>query len=118
MREDFDREWEEPSRRVVEGLKTWRPGHPTATLREIEAATDERLDRLRSRLVADSAMGERGGGLAGDSGGSPPGLSDLPGDVEGPGKPAAASGEPGPGRRGPGAAIGDLPGLRSRAFPP
>ena len=38
------------------GLADWRAAHPKATFREIEAALDERLDRLRARLLADLAL--------------------------------------------------------------
>ena len=37
-------------------MADWRAAHPKATLSEIEAALDERLDRLRARLLADLAL--------------------------------------------------------------
>jgi RNA polymerase-binding transcription factor DksA len=55
MREDFDREWDEHSKHVLRELKQWRLEHPKATLAEMETALDERLDRLRSRLLSDTA---------------------------------------------------------------
>lgn len=55
MRDDFDREWEKQSKALLGELKAWRLKHPKATLNEIEAATDERLDRLRSHLISDAA---------------------------------------------------------------
>jgi len=56
MRSDFDHDWRRLSDEVLSGLKEWRLAHPRATLREIEAALDERLVGLRARLLADAAM--------------------------------------------------------------
>jgi ribosomal protein S27AE len=56
MREDFDREWERLGEEVLSGIKEWRLQHPRATLREIEAAVDERLVRLRARMLKDAAL--------------------------------------------------------------
>ena len=50
-----DAEWREAGEEVIVGLKEWRLQHPKATLREIEAALDERLARLRVRLLRDAA---------------------------------------------------------------
>jgi hypothetical protein len=60
MRDDFDREWESQAKAMLGELKVWRLGHPKATLREIEAATDRRLDRLRSQLISDTATASDG----------------------------------------------------------
>ena len=48
--------WEELSNQVLTGLKEWRLQHPKATLREIEAALDERLADLRARMLQDMAL--------------------------------------------------------------
>lgn len=56
MREDFDREWERLGQEVLNGMKEWRLQHPHATLREIEEALDERLGRLRARMLEDAAL--------------------------------------------------------------
>jgi hypothetical protein len=56
MRTDFDQQWQELSAEVLSGMKEWRLQHPRATLREIEAALDERLARLRARMLADAAL--------------------------------------------------------------
>lgn len=56
MRTDFDRQWRELSDAVLSGMKEWRVQHPRATLREIEVALDERLARLRARLLEDAAL--------------------------------------------------------------
>jgi len=54
--EQFEQRWGEVSREVIVGMKEWRLQHPHATLKEIEQATDERLGRLRARMVEDSAQ--------------------------------------------------------------
>ena len=54
--EDFAKRWLELSEDVVTGMKEWRLQHPKATLREIETALDERLGRLRARLLQDAAL--------------------------------------------------------------
>ena len=56
MRKDFDRRWRELSDEVLTGMKEWRLQHPRATLSEIEAALDERLARLRARMLEDAAL--------------------------------------------------------------
>ncbi len=56
MRKDFDQQWRELSEEVLTGMKEWRLQHPRATLSEIEAALDERLSRLRARMLADAAL--------------------------------------------------------------
>jgi hypothetical protein len=37
-------------------MKEWRIQRPKATLKEIEIALDERLGRLRARLIEDMAL--------------------------------------------------------------
>jgi ribosomal protein S27AE len=56
MREDFDARWNELAQEVISGLKEWRVQHAKATLREIEAALDERLGHMRARLMEDVAL--------------------------------------------------------------
>ena len=41
---------------ALTGMADWRAQHPRATLREIEAAIDERLSLLRARLLQDVAQ--------------------------------------------------------------
>ena len=53
---DFDRSWRELSEEVIMGMKEWRLQHPKATLSEIETALDERLARLRARMLQDAAL--------------------------------------------------------------
>jgi len=48
--------WQELAEEVLTGLKEWRLQHPQATLREIEAALDERLSTMRARMLQDLAL--------------------------------------------------------------
>lgn len=56
MNSDFDAKWHELAEEVMIGMKEWRLQHPKATLREIERALDERLARLRARMLQDAAL--------------------------------------------------------------
>jgi hypothetical protein len=56
MQTDFDQHWQKLSEEVLSGMKEWRLQHPRATFREIEAAVDERLARLRARMLEDAAL--------------------------------------------------------------
>lgn len=46
--------WNDVSEDVLSGMIEWRLQHPKATLRAIEEAVDERLGRLRKRMVEDA----------------------------------------------------------------
>jgi ribosomal protein S27AE len=48
--------WAGDAASVWSGMADWRAAHPRATLSEIEEALDERLNRLRARLLADLAL--------------------------------------------------------------
>lgn len=56
MRSDFDAHWDELAEEVLSGMKAWRLQHPEATLRQIEAALDERLGKLQARMLQDAAL--------------------------------------------------------------
>jgi predicted RNA-binding Zn-ribbon protein involved in translation (DUF1610 family) len=56
MRDDFDAKWHELAEEVMSGMKEWRLQHPKATLREIEQALDERLGKMRARMLQDAAL--------------------------------------------------------------
>ena len=56
MRKDFDQNWRALGEEVLTGMKEWRLQHPRATFREIEAAIDERLNRMRARMLTDAAL--------------------------------------------------------------
>jgi hypothetical protein len=52
--------WASEAEAMLTGVKEWRQAHPRATLAEIEAAVDERLARVRARLIEDVALALRG----------------------------------------------------------
>jgi RNase P subunit RPR2 len=54
-RKALEQDWQALTDEVVIGMADWRVQHPRATLREIEATLDERLDRLRARMLSDAA---------------------------------------------------------------
>ena len=56
MRDDFDAKWHELAEEVMSGMKEWRLKHPRGTLCEIESALDERLGKMRARMLADTAL--------------------------------------------------------------
>ena len=56
QRDRLAAKWRESSEEVVSGVAEWREQHPKATLQEIEAALDERLGRLRARMLEDAAL--------------------------------------------------------------
>ena len=60
---DFDQRWEELSEEVLSGMKEWRLQHPRATLREMEEALDERLARMRARMLEDMALASKAADL-------------------------------------------------------
>ena len=53
---DFDCEWPEQSTAVLTGMKEWRLQHPKSSLDEIEVALDDRLSRLRAKMLQDLAL--------------------------------------------------------------
>jgi RNA polymerase-binding transcription factor DksA len=56
MRTDFDACWAELAEEMLSGMKEWRLQHRKATLCEIEAALDERLGKMRARMLQDAAL--------------------------------------------------------------
>ncbi len=51
-----DARWQQLTEEVITGMKEWRLQHPKATLTEIERALDERLGKVRARMLQDVAM--------------------------------------------------------------
>lgn len=47
------------SEEIVTGMRDWHMAHPKATFAEIQAAVDQRLDRLRARLLPEVALASR-----------------------------------------------------------
>lgn len=48
--------WQVLATEAFAEVQAWRRQHPTATLREIEVAMDERLAWLRAQVVQDTAL--------------------------------------------------------------
>src|SRR5215213_8499029 len=57
--------WVGDAESVWTGMADWRAAHPKATLSEIEAALDERLNQVRARVLADLALAPAASGVAG-----------------------------------------------------
>jgi ribosomal protein S27AE len=57
--------WAGDAESVWTGMADWRAAHPKATLSEIEAALDERLNRVRARVLADLALASAAAEVAG-----------------------------------------------------
>lgn len=98
------------------GICDWRTAHPTATFAEIEAAIDERLDRLRARLLQEVALASAAAGADRPA----PAWPVCPAC----GGAAGAAGDPGAdgdgvreSRRHPGPELRRLSGLWGWAFP-
>jgi hypothetical protein len=53
---DFEAHWHAMAEDVISGMQEWRLQHPRATLREIEQALDERLAKMRARMLQDAAL--------------------------------------------------------------
>jgi ribosomal protein S27AE len=65
--ERLGQRWREQMEEVQQGLADWRAAHPRATLREIEAALDERLARAKARLLEEAALASAVADLGGRS---------------------------------------------------
>ncbi len=48
--------WQQEVDAVMTGMKEWRLQHPRASFGEIEAALDERLAKMRARMLQDLAL--------------------------------------------------------------
>ena len=63
----MEQRWAGDAASVWSGMADWRAAHPKATFSEIEDALDERLNRLRARLLADLAMASAAAAVQGAS---------------------------------------------------
>jgi hypothetical protein len=48
--------WQEQSIELMTGMAEWRMQHPKATMREIEAELDRRLERVRAKMLEEAAL--------------------------------------------------------------
>ena len=60
---ELEGRWAQVVAEVTSGFADWRAAHPRATLRELEAALDERWARARARLLEDAALASRAADL-------------------------------------------------------
>jgi predicted RNA-binding Zn-ribbon protein involved in translation (DUF1610 family) len=86
MRSDFDAKWHELAEEVMSGMKEWRIQHPRATLREIEVALDERLGKMRARMLADAALASAAADMTSGEEGERPVCPECGKEVEARGK--------------------------------
>lgn len=70
----------------MSGMKEWRMQHPRATLREIEGALDERLAKMRARMLADAALASAAADIASGEEGERPVCPECGWEVEARGK--------------------------------
>ena len=53
---EIAKKWHEQSFELMTGMAEWRMQHPKATLREIEAELDRRLERVRAKMLEEAAL--------------------------------------------------------------
>lgn len=63
--DDCESRWASEVQAIISGMKEWRLQHPQATFRQIETALDERLARMRARLLRDLALASAAADQAG-----------------------------------------------------
>jgi hypothetical protein len=54
--DELEAGWRQLSEDVLVGMKEWRQAHPKAPFREIETTLDEKLAKVRARMLADVAL--------------------------------------------------------------
>lgn len=62
---EIEDRWRELAEEAMSGMKEWRLAHPKAKLSEIEAALDERLAKVRARMLEDAAQVSAAADIAG-----------------------------------------------------
>jgi NMD protein affecting ribosome stability and mRNA decay len=50
------KKWQGDSLELMSGMAEWRKQHRKATMREIEAELDRRLERVRAKMLEEAAM--------------------------------------------------------------
>ena len=53
---EIEERWRQMADEVFAGMKEWRLQHPKATFKEIETALDERMAKMRARMLQDAAQ--------------------------------------------------------------
>ena len=54
--EEWAHRWRALSDEVLTAMQAWRADHPRATFREIEAAVEDGISRLRARMLEEAAL--------------------------------------------------------------
>jgi len=62
---ETEADWRRLAEEVAIGMKEWRLAHPKATFKEIETALDEKLAKVRARMLQDVALSSRAADLRG-----------------------------------------------------
>ena len=70
--EETEARWQQLAEEVMTGMKEWRLAHPRATFKEIERALDERLAKVRARMLTDVALASAAADLRGAEAGERP----------------------------------------------
>jgi YgiT-type zinc finger domain-containing protein len=68
----FDAQWQALTEEVLSGMQDWRTAHPKATFAEIETAVDERLGRMRARMLEAAALASAATDVSGSEAGERP----------------------------------------------
>jgi len=63
--QELEARWQQLADEVMTGMKEWRLQHPKATLKEIEAALDEHLAKVRARMLQDIALASAAADISG-----------------------------------------------------
>lgn len=79
---DVEARWRELAEEAMAGMKEWRQQHPKATLVEIERALDERLSKVRARMLQDAAQVSAAADIAGAKKGERPRCPECGGELE------------------------------------
>lgn len=66
--EELHEQWHEPAEEAIAAVAQWRAAHPKATLAEIEQAIDEQMNRLRARMIEQSAQASAAAGSEANQG--------------------------------------------------
>jgi hypothetical protein len=86
--EGLDEHWQTLIEDVATGMRQWRQAHPRATFREIQAALDERLDRVRARMLEEAALASPAADLAGQPAAERPPCAECGGPLDARGRQA------------------------------
>jgi YgiT-type zinc finger domain-containing protein len=61
--DELEARWRHLTEEVLIGMREWRQAHPRATMREIELTLDEKLAKVRARMLEDVALASKAADL-------------------------------------------------------